>query len=99
MADTSGALRVLPTALRSASATIAGHAARVAAPAGSLASSAELSGRAAVTAQAAFAEFGAALSGRLSAVSAGLVEMAGAFTATEGANSAALASIEPQQVG
>jgi hypothetical protein len=86
-------LRVVPDALRTASATIAGHAAHVAAAAGSLTGSAEMSGAAAMTLHGAFGDYCGACSQRLSSVSAALAGAADSYAAMEQANRHALASI------
>lgn len=99
MADVSGKLHVLPAALRSASQTISGHAAKVASPPAALAQSTEASGIAAVGVQAAFAGFGTALSNRLSSVATDLMAATGAFTDMDGAGGAELASITPKGAG
>lgn len=88
-------LKVLPAALRAASGTIAGQAAEVASSSETSSGSAELSGVAAASVHAAFTGFCGAFSQRLSSASAALVGDAGAFTAMEGANRAALGSIAP----
>lgn len=89
-------LHVIPVALRAASGVVAGHGAQLALPPGTAGTSAENAG-------AAGAAFGGALGGycgafwqRLSVASAALTAAAGAFSAMEDANSAALASIAPQ---
>jgi hypothetical protein len=99
MADVSGKLHVLPAALRSASAAIDGHAAKLAAPPAALPSSSEASGLAAAGMQAAFAEFGTALSGRLSSVATDLLAASGAFTRMDAVGSAELAALAPGSPG
>jgi hypothetical protein len=88
-------LRVVPDALRAASATIAAHAAHVTAAAGSLSGSAEMSGVAAMTLHGAFGDYCGECSQRLSSVSAALVGAADSYTAMEQANRHTLASIAP----
>lgn len=87
-------LEVLPAALQAASGTLAGHAAEVVPPGAPPTGSAEASGMAAAAVHTAFTGYCGAFSQRLSSASAALVRDAGAFTATEGANRTALASVE-----
>lgn len=87
-------LDVVPAALRAASAIVAGHA-QLALPTGTLGTSAEMAGAAAAAFGDAFGGYCGDFSHRLSVASAALVGAAGAFTATEDANRAALASIAP----
>ena len=81
-------LNVVPAALWVASGIVAGHA-QLALPAGTAGASAEMAGAAA----AAFGGYCGDFSHCLSEASAALLGAAGAFTATEDANRAALASI------
>ncbi|SON59257.1 hypothetical protein MSIMFI_00739 [Mycobacterium simulans] len=85
-------LDVVPAALRAASGVVAGHA-QLASSAGSGETSTETAGVAAAGFGSAFGGYCDQFSYRLSVASAALVGAAGAFTAMEDANRAALASI------
>ena len=85
-------LHVIPAALRAASAVVAGHA-ELALPPGTGTTSAEISNVAAAAFGGVFDGYCGDFSHRLSVASAALLGAAGAFTATEYANRAALASI------
>jgi hypothetical protein len=88
-------LQVVPAALRAASGVVAGHAQR-ALPAGTAGTSAQMAGVAAAAFSGAFGGYCGMFSQRLSVASAALTGAADAFSATEDANRAALASIDPQ---
>jgi hypothetical protein len=85
-------LHVVPTALRAASAIVAGHA-QLPSPAYTDGTSTEAVAVAADSFARAFGDFSAAFSHRLSLASAALVGAAGAFKMNEDNSSAALKSV------
>ena len=94
MAESSAKLTVEPAALHGAAEVIGGRTAPLATTSSGAATSMETAGMAGAALDRAVDGYCAAFAQRLSAVAAGLVGAAGAYTGMEAANSQAVASVE-----